>query len=536
MVLKEQELLQIDEKFINRLLTKDPKALAGLSIQLANDLKEALERLNQNPTNSSTPSGSLAPWDTGLSETDDDEPTDKDNKESDSVQEEKGNTTEEAKSKNTSSQQDSPPKKRNAGKQPGAPGFGRTQRLAITSTVSHRCGGCSACRTDLSPIEKAYTGFQTVNIAYGDTDSPGIQLTNTHHLYYAAVCPNCGLSNRSEPARAAANNADWKNVGMTEWRLVGPDLAALIVYLSMDMRLTRRKVVLFLGDLLGVSLSLGSIQNCMIESARALAPVEEELINDLLNESLLHADETSHKEAGALLWLWVFITASTALFLIGYRTKEIFTNLLAATASPFDGWLMTDGYQTYRRYPKRLRCWAHLIRKACGLCDSYTESVRSYGQQVNDHLDRLMGAIYKAREGPDEGKVSIVDAHHESLEQLSALCEKMVESSHKKTHELGVEFLNDWEAIFRILDYPVWPLTNNEAERALRHWVILRRITQGTRSEQGSRALALFASVIETCRLRDSSPLLFIRDVITLRREGKDVPKLPAIPVLSLVA
>ena len=77
------------------------------------------------------------------------------------------------------------------------------------------------------------------------------------------------------------------------------------------------------------------------EPARALAPVEEELVNDLLNESLLHADETSHKEAG-----WVFITASTALFLIGYRTKEIFTNLLAATASPFDGWLMTDGYQT----------------------------------------------------------------------------------------------------------------------------------------------------------------------------------------------
>jgi hypothetical protein len=77
MVLKEQELLQIDEKFIDHLLNKDPKALAGLSIQLANDLKEALERLNQNPTNSSRPSGSLAPWDTGHSEPDEDEDEDK---------------------------------------------------------------------------------------------------------------------------------------------------------------------------------------------------------------------------------------------------------------------------------------------------------------------------------------------------------------------------------------------------------------------------------------------------------------------------
>ena len=76
---------------------------------------------------------------------------------------------------------------------------------------------------------------------------------------------------------------------------------------------------------------------------------------------------------------------------------------------------------------------------------------------------------------------------------------------------------------------PAWPLTNNEAERALRHWVILRKITQGTRSEQGSRALALFASVFATCRLRNSSPLLYIRDVIKMRRQGNDVPKLPQI-------
>lgn len=45
MVLNEQELLQIDEAFIHRLRAQDPDALAGLSIKLANDLKEAMERL-----------------------------------------------------------------------------------------------------------------------------------------------------------------------------------------------------------------------------------------------------------------------------------------------------------------------------------------------------------------------------------------------------------------------------------------------------------------------------------------------------------
>ena len=59
MILKEHELLQIDADFIFRLREQDPDALAGLSIKLVSDLKEVLERLNQNPTNSSRPSGSL---------------------------------------------------------------------------------------------------------------------------------------------------------------------------------------------------------------------------------------------------------------------------------------------------------------------------------------------------------------------------------------------------------------------------------------------------------------------------------------------
>ncbi len=39
MVLKEQELLQIDEKFIRRLLEKDPDALAELSIHSPREIK-----------------------------------------------------------------------------------------------------------------------------------------------------------------------------------------------------------------------------------------------------------------------------------------------------------------------------------------------------------------------------------------------------------------------------------------------------------------------------------------------------------------
>ena len=73
------------------------------------------------------------------------------------------------------------------------------------------------------------------------------------------------------------------------------------------------------------------------------------------------------------------------------------------------------------------------------------------------------------------------------------------------------------------------PLTNNAAERILRHWVIARRISFGTRSEQGSRALALFASVIDTCRARKASAWDYLTAAITAGRQRMAMPPLPAL-------
>ena len=87
--------------------------------------------------------------------------------------------------------------------------------------------------------------------------------------------------------------------------------------------------------------------------------------------------------------------------------------------------------------------------------------------------------------------------------------------------------IDSWDAIWIILNHPWLPLTNNEAERALRHWVILRRICQGTRTPQGTRAFGLLASVIMTCRKRDIVPWPYLAQVIAQRRKGNPAPLLP---------
>ena len=113
------------------------------------------------------------------------------------------------------------------------------------------------------------------------------------------------------------------------------------------------------------------------------------------------------------------------------------------------------------------------------------------------------------------------------LNAFSNLCVDHWDCPHQKTRELAREFTHDWDAIWAILEYPLLPITNNLAEQALRHWVISRRISFGTRTSQGSRSFSLLASVIETCRKRHISPWPYLAEVLRQRRKGEPAPILP---------
>jgi len=218
---------------------------------------------------------------------------------------------------------------------------------------------------------------------------------------------------------------------------------------------------------------------------------------------------------------------TTILFVVGGRGKEIFTRIMLQSA--FDGTLMSDGYLVYRGYPDRLRCWAHLIRKAQGLFDSVDADMSRAGKTMLGIFKLLVALIFSVRDGKTGSLAALQLQGALKLKELRALCESHRDSEHKKLREFARELLYDWDTIFRQVHDPQLPLTNNEAERALRHWVIARRISYGTRTPVGTKVFTILASVIETCRLRKTSPLQFLTQVISEARLGLPVQKLPTI-------
>jgi transposase len=520
MHLTDFDLRQIDVEYLRSL---SPEQLRVVAEKLLLDLKAARELARQTPQNSSRPPSSRAPWDYGQADA---EEARAEVLEDDTPQEDTPSAAAEGEPKAVGEVQKAEAAPvRKAGKQPGSPGVGRTQVLAPTERREHFPEQCGACGLPFEAGDRAvtYTARQELDLER-PASGAGLTVAVIEHIHYARTC-RCGHVTRAEPHRVAPQPL-WK-VELSEWHLVGPELLSLILSLTFRLRASRARVQEFLHDWLGLHLSIGTLQQCVLEAGRAVEPLEDQLVEELRRAEVAHVDETSWRQGATALWLWVFVSTEVSLYLIAYRTAEMLETVLK---DAFPGWLMSDGYQVYRAMKRRLRCWAHLMRKARGLAQCLDPPAQRFGQAVLDRLTELMQAVYEARESPGR---DLVTECRVKVEQLRALCQQHREASHEKTRALARELLNDWDAIFQVLAHPELPLTNNEAERALRHWVIARKLSLGTRTLEGSRAYGLLASVIETCRKRQQVPWGYLAQVIRARRAGQTAPSLPVAATIG---
>ncbi len=330
MHLRKHDLLQMDDEWLKKL---PAELLLEVSKRLLHDVKELQNRLNQSPTNSSRPPTSRAPWGKprdAAGEASDARVENPREAAAEPATDAADSTAEPVKANVTPS---SSPKgsSKPRGKQPCSPGHGCTQKLvsaAITDTCEHRPERCVACGEALAADawSQAYTARDEINIAAPLEGRIGPMLGVTRHTL-VEVGGTCGHISRALPWRAGAD-AQWEQVELGEWRLDGPRLAGIIVFLALRLRLSRARIRELLMERFDLTLSTGVIDETIREAGRASVPLEDALVADIVQAAQRHVDETSWPESGVLLCLWALVTTHTVLFLIGPRRREMLENAL----------------------------------------------------------------------------------------------------------------------------------------------------------------------------------------------------------------
>ena len=71
-----------------------------------------------------------------------------------------------------------------------------------------------------------------------------------------------------------------------------------------------------------------------------------------------------------------------------------------------------------------------------------------------------------------------------------------------------------WPGLTKFLEDPHIPLTNNQAERDLRHAVMGRKNFGGSKSIDGADQAACFYTIIETCKKMELNPRTFMVEMM----------------------
>jgi transposase len=355
------------------------------------------------------------------------------------------------------------------------------------------------------------------------TELPPIEAHITEYQCQCVVCPDCGKSTQAELPQEVQGH-------------FGPELTALIAYLTVVCRMPRRVVQELLQQVLGIPLSLGSIQNSWEEASEAVAEPCAELEKQLAREPVLNSDETGYRTSGDKRWLWALVAANFVFYKIALtRGAEVLVQLLGEV---FAGILCSDRCPTYLKYHKGEGqfCWAHFKRNILGVLEiaKTTEAERFCRDALALHA-RLFRLWHRFRAGPGVryGPITREQLIAKSIpleKKFFALANRYVDSRDKDLRNLALALLKHFEKFFAFLRNQGVEPTNNSAERALRCAVQWRKVSFGSRSAQGEIAVARLLTVTRTCRMQNREPLDYLGTAIRSHRNVQAVPSLLKTP------
>jgi transposase len=405
---------------------------------------------------------------------------------------------------------------RKPGGQPGHPGHWRGLAPAgrVNEVIGRRPAQCSHCRRNLKGVATAGEPRR-----HQVTELPHIEAHITEYRCHRVACPDCGeVTQAPLPAEAQGQ--------------FGPELTALMAYLTVVCRMPRRVVLELLSQVLKIPLSLGSAQNAWEEASEAVAEPCAELERELPRQPVINSDETGYRTSGEKRWMWALVAPTFVVYRIALtRGAEVLVQLLGTV---FAGILCSDRCPSYTKYHKGAAqfCWAHFKRNILGVMElgktSDAERFCRDALALHAKLFRLwhrFGADPDVRYGPVT-RQQLIEKSIPLEKKFFALAERYLDSGDKDVRNLATALFLHFERFFIFLRCDGVEPTNNSAERALRCAVQWRKTSFGSRSAEGEVAVARLLTVTRTCRMQNRQPLEYLAEAVAAHRKALPAPSL----------
>jgi len=332
-----------------------------------------------------------------------------------------------------------------------------------------------------------------------------IKIEVVEHRRFARRCPWCAKQNQGPLPGWLSERTP------CQW---GPRCRALGVYLMHQHHLPYERTQTLFVDLFGAAPSEGTLFNWQVDAHQALAPVERQIAEALLESERLGADETPARGAG-----WLHTLVSEHFTWYGCHPKRGRAAMEHFWLLPrYQGLLMSDCLSSYAIYgAERSLCCAHLLRDLVAV-----------SEQGHFWAQRMIGLLLWLKERVEASGAPLARS---SLLWLYGWFGRLLSMGHRENHlrpvDKSLSLLSRLEA--RRDEYLRFATTagawfdNNLSERALRMMKLHVKVSGCFRSVLGCRILCRVRGYLSTMKKQGQSLLMALQSVM----EGK--PLLPPL-------
>ena len=272
-----------------------------------------------------------------------------------------------------------------------------------------------------------------------------------------------------------------------------------------------------------VGMKTSTLSRMCALGAASLEPTAAKILRELIGSDLgLHLDETPwpiQKEKDGYMWV-ISNRYGSYYFFKPTRSGQVIKEKLIG----YSGRVLTDGYGGYNILDEigieQGFCWSHARRKFFAL-ESHDESVKP----ILDDIDVLFAIEREAKNFDELKRLRAERSAPVVLRLQQRLFDEYPNSRPGSEKRKAIEYVTKrWVGFTMFLRDERLALSNNEAERTIRHAVVGRKAYYGSATHSGAETAATLFTVIESAKKNDVDPRTYLLMALRRLAFGEPVP------------
>ncbi|MDD6301955.1 MAG: IS66 family transposase [Bacillales bacterium] len=308
--------------------------------------------------------------------------------------------------------------------------------------------------------------------------------------------------------------------------ILTPSLAAFIAYHKYELGIPLEHLAKHITNSIGFDINKENLSNYMAKVGTILEPIYEKMKEDLLNNKskVIHSDETTlvvtkrdeankdRKKSYVYVYTSSYYDEKQIRIYDFHESRSI--DETTKWLKNYDGVVECDNYSGYDKLKLNnsnimlQKCWAHVRRRYADILKNLNEKQKKESKAYL--ILKEIGKLFDLEKQYRKDKLTpsqIVEARKKNVPPIKEKLYELVYNSNPAKNsalEKAIEYTKDcWDDLYTFVDNGYVEMTNNTAERAVKPFVIQRKVFQTSGSYAGARYTGKIFSIIQTCLINN---------------------------------